>query len=413
MPSTNRLLTEKDVHEHIERTCFVPSEHARVGLEMEWLVFSSSDPRAPVQHVEVLRAIDAAELPAGGAISFEPGGQVEISTSVHENLDFAADAAAKDASFLQEFLSAQKIDAVAIGMDPLRRNERVIFKPRYDRMEESFDSFGPLGRRMMRDTASLQVNIDSSARFADQFRIAQRLGPVMAAAFANSPMVDGSPNGIASNRLAVWNHMDPSRTAPVGVGADPADAWSEYALSAQLMLVRAGEEEYLPVERDFTFRDWIEAGHDAGFPTIQDLDYHLTTLFPPVRPKAWLEIRMLDALPDPWWRAAATAWAVLLADTDAGEMAEQMSFGAWELWHEAASLGVTHPDLARAAKSCLSLAIEGAEKLGIGARNLAALAEFTDRYTMRNRMPSDGLLEGFEKTGSFFTNGHEMEEVWT
>ena len=62
----------------------------------------------------------------------------------------------------------------------------------------------------------------------------------------------------------------------------------------------------MPLERPLTFTRWILDGHALGYPTIDDLDYHLTTLFPPVRPRGWLEIRYLDALPAPWWRVAAT-----------------------------------------------------------------------------------------------------------
>jgi glutamate--cysteine ligase len=413
MPSIHRVLSEKDVHEHIERTCFVRSEQARVGIEMEWLVYSSSDPRIPGPYEQVLEILQGlSELPATGAISFEPGGQLELSSRALNGVDNACDEAATDRGFLQNLLRDYGIDVLSVGMDPLRRNERVVFTPRYDRMEECFDSFGQFGRRMMRDTAAIQVNVDCSSRVSDQFRVAQRLGPAMAAAFANSPIVDGAPNGTASNRLAVWNHMDPSRTLPVGVSSDPADAWSEYALGAQLMLIRIDEANYLPVTEPFSLRRWIERGHAAGFPTVEDLDYHLTTLFPPVRPKGWLEIRMLDALPDPWWRAAVTAWFVLLNDRDAGEMAEQMSFGTWDLWKEAASSGLSHPELARAAKSCMSLALEGAARLKVEARNLAALSEFAERYTIRGRMPADDLIDSFEKTGSF-GGGPEMEEAWT
>ena len=73
-----------------------------------------------------------------------------------------------------------------------------------------------------------------------------------------------------------------------------------------------GDDRYVPLgDTLLRARDWVEAGHPLGFPTADDLAYHLTTLFPPVRPKGWLELRMIDALPDPWWRvpvAVAAAW---------------------------------------------------------------------------------------------------------
>src|SRR5260370_602106 len=119
----------------------------------------------------------------------------------------------------------------------------------------------------------------------------------------------GPPTGGRSTRLAVGLAVAPGRTAPVhGAGRCP-DEWTRYALDARVMLVRASDREHVPVTDGLDFQSWIADGHPLGWPTRDDLDYHLTTLFPPVRPRGWLELRMIDALPDPWWRVAVVVSA--------------------------------------------------------------------------------------------------------
>ena len=158
---------------------------------------------------------------------------------------------------------------------------------------------------MMRNTASVQVNLDLGApepRSTSRWRRAHDLGPVLAAAFANSPFdVRGR-----TDRLAV----DPprglaarsTRAAPLGVRA-PAPTRGRrgptYALDAPVMMIRVERRRHVPVARRRSrSRAWIDDGHELGWPTIDDFEYHLTTLFPPVRPRGWLELRMIDALPD-------------------------------------------------------------------------------------------------------------------
>ena len=128
--------------------------------------------------------------------------------------------------------------------------------------------------------------------------------------------------------------MDPSRTGsgpPTGrrrrvACRSPAEEWLAYALAARVMMIRVSPDRFEAVdgplgEELLTFAAWMERGHELGWPTLEDFEYHLTTLFPPVRPKGWLELRMLDSLPDPWWRVAAGVATALLEDADAGAAA--------------------------------------------------------------------------------------------
>jgi glutamate--cysteine ligase len=144
-----------------------------------------------------------------------------------------------------------------------------------------------------------------------------------------------------------------------------------------------------------SFTRWILDGHELGHPTIDDLDYHLTTLFPPVRPRGWLEFRYLDALPDPWWRVAATVVAALLLDDSAKAAAFRATEGTEDLWLAAARWGLEHPALASAALESVEAALEAAERVGADDDSVAALVSYIDRYVARGRCPADDrLLQG-------------------
>jgi glutamate--cysteine ligase len=196
--------------------------------------------------------------------------------------------------------------------------------------------------------------------------------------------------------------MDPSRTAPVhrpgpaGRRRSPDEEWLAYALAARVMMIRASDDRFVPVGGPFgtelfTFAAWLERGHELGWPTLEDFDYHLTTLFPPVRPRGWLELRMLDSLPDPWWRVAAAVATALLEDADAGAAALEAvtRAGVAEHWRSAARHGLADPALRAAAQVAFPAALSGLDRLGADRRTVAAAAAFHDRFVARGRCPAD------------------------
>jgi glutamate--cysteine ligase len=181
---------------------------------------------------------------------------------------------------------------------------------------------------MMCGTASVQVCLDAGddsdgpSGYRWRWRLLHALGPVLVAAFANSPLRDGKPTGWASSRQQVWARMDPGRTRPPRLDGDPRAAWVAYALDAELMCVRDVHSADWSAPRGLTLRDWVRAdGWRLRRPTVDDLDYHLSTLFPPVRPRGHFELRMIDAQPgDGWVVPLAVCWA-LLSDAEAGDAA--------------------------------------------------------------------------------------------
>jgi len=378
-----------------------PSSERLAGIEFEWLTVCLEDPEVPAALEHVRSVAGSLTLPHSSRITYEPGGQVELSTVASRGLG-AIEALADDAAVLGRALADAGIGLVAIGLEPRIRRARVLQSPRYDAMESYFDASGAAGRTMMRSTAAMQVNLDLGPpdEIDTRWRRTHALGPVLAAAFANSPFADGRPTGWHSTRLAVWHDIDPTRTLPAVNGVDCRQAWARYALDAEVMLVRRSPTEHVALPPGFTFADWIEHGHALGWPTRDDLEYHLSTLFPPVRPRGWFELRMVDALPSPWWRVAGAVTATLVNEPDAAARAAAATVETSGLWEAAARDGLSHPALAHAARECFAGAAHALSRSDASAATVDAVAEFADRFVARSRTPADDLLDAWHRDGT-------------
>ncbi|MCL2730728.1 MAG: ergothioneine biosynthesis glutamate--cysteine ligase EgtA [Actinomycetia bacterium] len=429
-------LDENEAEAHVRGVCFKTGPPERTGVELEWLVQDRSDPSALISVDRLDAALAPVEapgaLPRGSRITREPGGQVELSSPPAPALGACVEAMAADLAVLREAADQAGLVLVGQGLDPFRKPPRVLDHPRYRAMEGYFDREGPWGRTMMRRTASLQVNLDcgddSPGVTGHRYRwaLAHRLGPVLVAAFANSPLGTRGPTGWLSTRQATWGRMDPGRTRHPRHHPDPGTAWAGYALDARLLCVQPGD-----ADRDgaggragagdgdgdwsappgLTFRDWLRgAAPDLRRPTRADLDYHLSTLFPPVRPRGWLELRMIDAQDGDDWIvptvlaatlmddpvAAATAWAAtepLCADL--GDPVDPLPRD--EVWRRAARIGPADPDLAKAARTCFAAAESALARSAAPAALRQALASFAERYPERGRCPADDQLDALSR----------------
>jgi glutamate--cysteine ligase len=368
------------------------------------------------QH-EVVRAVVEAvgPLASGTRVTFEPGGQLELSTPPADDLDAACDLLERDLALVAAPLAECGIVLLGSGIDPSPSVRRVVEAPRYDAMEAYFagdTAWATAGRTMMCATAGLQVNLDLDARHPSsdtRWGLVHLLGPTLAASFANSPLVAGGPSGWKSYRLATWWRLDPSRTRSAG-GAGPwPGKWGAYVMDAQVMLIRDADGRCVPVRQPLTFGEWVDHGHPLGFPTLDDLDYHLTTLFPPVRPRGWLELRMVDSLPRPWWRVPVAVATALVYDDEAGEAAAQAAWETADLWVAASRSGLAHPDLAAAAVECFRIALEALKAMGAGRATTDAVGEYLERYVARGRCPADDVLDHWHRTGNRFLPG---EQSW-
>lgn len=362
------------------RECFQGAASDQLGVELEFLVFDAEDPARQVPIAEIATALPS--LAGGSKVTFEPGGQLELSAPP-DVLPAAVAKLAADVAAVRAALAEAGLRLGARGLDPLRPPRRQLREPRYDAMAAFLGR--PHGLTMMCSTASIQVNLD----FGDDPRVrwerAHVLGPVLVAAFANSPA-----EGWASGRQAVWDRLDPSRTSPVARGDDPVRDWARYLLDARLMLVRA-DGGFLPVLDGTRFRDFARA---AGRPPAEaDLAYHATTLFPPVRPRGWLEVRYLDAQgPDAWPVCAAVVHALVTDDRAAGAALEAARPVAGR-WADAARHGLADPALRASAAACFRAAVRALPRLGAEPWLVARVRDYASRHIESGRSPAADQME--------------------
>lgn len=363
----------------VAEQCFASTGCRHVGIEYELLVYETDNPEVYVDPTRVQAVVPDA-LPGGSRLTFEPGGQMELSGPACAGVGSAITGMAADVGVVRATAAAAGLDTVGMGIDSVRPPRRLVRSPRYDAMERFFDHDGSEGRTMMCSTASLQINVDLGDEGAARWHLVHAIGPVLAAAFANSPAA-----GLRSARLANWWAIDPTRTAPAATGD-----WADYVLDAAVMLVR-DDAAYVPQLARFSFRRWIEEGHDGHRPDEDDLAYHLTTLFPPVRPRRWLELRMLDSLPDPWWRVAVAVTVALVDDPAAATAAALATTATSGMWAEAGRHGLAHRGLQRAARDCFAAALDAFPRIGVDRVTADAAHAYVERYVARGRCPADDV----------------------
>jgi glutamate--cysteine ligase len=357
----------QSVARHIGDDCLRDGPVGQVGLEIEAHCFDLADPMRRPGWDELTEVIDSVpELPGGSVITVEPGGAVELSGPPFDGAVAAIEAMSADRAVLREAFARRGLGLVLLGADPLRPAERVNPGSRYHAMERFFEASdtGAAGAAMMTSTASVQVNVDAGPRngWADRVRLAHALGPTMIAISANSPLLAGEFSGWRSTRQRVWSQLDSARCGPIlgADGDDPADDWARYALKAPVMLVHTPDA--VPVTEWVPFADWADGTTllDGRRPTAADVDYHLTTLFPPVRPRGFLEIRYLDSVPDDVWPAIVFTLVTLLDDPAAADIAAEATEPVATAWDRAARIGLGDQRLQESATRCVRAAAERA-----------------------------------------------------
>ncbi|GAA1507855.1 ergothioneine biosynthesis glutamate--cysteine ligase EgtA [Sphaerisporangium rubeum] len=372
--------------EDFARQCFQGTPGDRIGVELEFLVFDRSDPARQVAVEEIERALPP--MPGGSTVTFEPGGQVELSGPPGD-LPGAVCRMAADVTGMSEALDRAGLTVAGFGLDPLRRPVRQLHQERYEAMARLLGlPYGPL---MMCLTASIQVNVDLGRRPAVRWRHANMFGPVLNAAFANSPLLRGRPCGWMSGRQAVWLHLDPTRTRPLPSDADPVATWAAYLAGARLMPGRERRRRPAPPRR--TFGDWMRGPRlPRTAPTAADLAYHATTVFPPVRPRGWLEIRYLDALHPRWWPVCVAVTSALLLDDAAADTAAAYAEPLAGHWWQAAHAGLADRRLRGAAEGCFHAAIGALPSLGASPALVAEVEEYAARHVTPGLGPAAELL---------------------
>lgn len=383
------------------------TEPGLVGVEVELIpARPGTYPPKPVGKTELEEALACdPTLVSDASITFEPGGQVELgpspSTTVVDLLENIEHLVGR----LRRCVARSGIAMVSTGTNMWHSNEILGLqtdRPRYRTMQAHFDQVGPYGRKMMRQTASLQVCLDFGGDEVAGARwlLANLAGPALTAAFANSAVFEGAATGLRSTRSAIWQEVDPSRTGFDGdqIGSDRVEAYTSFALAAEAMPLPREDGETLPLR--VPFGDWWAL--DGMRPDEDDLAHHLTTLFPPVRLHGYMEVRYIDALPEHWIPIPVLILTALLYDQKACEDAlaglSHCPDTLREEWRAAAALGMADAALRFQALLMFELALNALPRFPPGyfpADAAHRIAEYRDRYIASARCPADDQLQRF------------------
>lgn len=348
-------------------------------------------------------------------ITFEPGGQVEISTKPYPCLAEAYARLESVQQMVDQAYAQAGMQIIQLGYQPWHSPEQIglqMSKPRYRAMDQYFRTIGPYGPQMMRQTCTIQVNLDfgdHETTLAKRYLAANLLAPVTTAIFAYSGIKDGKLNdNYRSYRGRIWQGIDPSRTgfpqiaALKRIGKDLnkqacVDAYLESVLNAHVVFIEA--LNYQVPEKPLTMREWIAQPYKGASPTLADLKTHLSLHFPEVRARGFLELRSVDCQSRVWQRVPGVFYTSLLYDHILLDRVlekllpytEQLP----ELWQRCA-YGLQDPVLAQMAKEVMTLVMDGSEKLPACFRGDACVKQvqvFFEQFTSRNRCPADDILD--------------------
>ena len=239
----------------------------------------------------------------GGSVSLEPGGQLELSGAPLLNLHQTCAETGRHLRHMRAVSSALGVGMLGIGFQPKWRRDDISWMPkgRYRIMRNHMPKVGTMGLDMMLRSCTVQVNLDyaDEADMRRKFRTSLALQPIATALFANSPFKDGKPSGWLSGRAHVWTDTDNARCGVPSCVFDPHfgyEQWIDYILDVPMYFLHRGED-YVDVAGK-SFRDYL-AGTLAGFegepPQMADFEDHITTAFPEVRLKQYLEMRGADS----------------------------------------------------------------------------------------------------------------------
>ena len=333
-----------------------PKDRWRIGTEHEKFVYKTDDHRAPSYDEpggirDLLMALTEfgwspvieggnviAMSGSDGSISLEPAGQFELSGAPLDNLHQTC---AETGRHLEQVLKVGEklgIGFLGLGMwpDKTRAELPIMPKGRYAIMLRHMPRVGSMGLDMMLRTCTIQVNLDyqSEADMVKKFRVGLALQPLATALFANSPFTEGKPNGLLSYRSHIWSDTDPARTGMLPFVFEDGfgyERYADYALDVPMYFVYR-DGAYIDAA-GLSFRDFLKGELSVlpgELPTIDDWNDHLSTAFPEVRLKSFLEMRGADG--GPWNRICALPafWVGLLYDQGALDAAWDLVKG-WDM----------------------------------------------------------------------------------
>lgn len=355
------------------------------------------------------------DITGGGAISLEPGGQFELSGAPVETIHQTHSELMAHLAQVREVAAPLGIGFLGLGLTPSWSREQIPVMPkgRYRIMTAYMPRVGQYGLDMMYRTCTVQTNLDfsSEADMVKKLRVSVALQPVATALFANSPFTEGKPNGFLSFRSQIWTDTDNQRAGMIpwvfedGMGFE---RWVDYALDVPMYFVKRGDD-YIDVSGS-SFRDFFDGKNSkmpGERPTLSDWANHLSTIFPEVRLKRYLEMRGADGVPSDRLPSLSAFWVGLLYDDVSLD-------AAWEIvkdWtdEERQSLRDQVPRLGfksvirgrylfEIARECMTLAHGGLRRRGrvdVSGRDETRYLAPLDQTIDLGKSPAEVMLEKF------------------
>jgi glutamate--cysteine ligase len=411
-----------------------PPADWRIGTEHEKLVYHRDSKRAPsydepggIREILLeLRQFGWEPVEEGGnviamsgpdgTVSLEPAGQLELSGAPLENLHQTCAETGRHLDQVKAIGESCGVGFLGLGMWPDKRRDELSIMPkgRYAIMMRHMPRVGSLGLDMMLRTCTIQVNLDycSEANMARKFRVGLALQPLATALFANSPFTEGKPNGFLSYRSHIWSDTDPHRTGMLPFVFDDGfgyERYVDYMLDVPMYFVfRDGK--YIDAAGQ-SFRDFLAGKLPAlpgELPTASDWTDHLSTAFPEVRLKSFLEMRGADG--GPWNRICAlpALWVGLLYDDAALDAAWDLVKG-WSMDEREALRGAVPRlaldaplpgggkllDLARDVLEIARQGLNARARLNSSGDNEAGFLEPLQEIVASGKVPAQRLLDKF------------------
>lgn len=353
----------------------------------------------------------------GASVSLEPGGQFELSGAPLEHIHQTCNEVGQHLEEVRQIADPLGIGFIGLGASPIWSMDETPIMPkgRYKIMRAYMEKVGRLGRQMMFRTCTVQSNLDygSEADMVKKFRTSLALQPLGTALFANSPFLEGRTNGFLSYRSQIWTDTDPDRTGMLPFVFEDGfgfERYVDYALDVPMYFVRRGGT-YMDAS-GLSFRDFM-AGKlpilPGELPAIDDFEDHLSTIFPEVRLKQFLEMRGSDS--GPWSRLCAFSafWTGILYDEGAldaaWDLVKDWTDGEREALRQSVrTIGLNAPvpggrTLQDFGKDILSVAKSGLRaraKLSVSGDDETGFLQELDRTLSSGLTPAEELLHKYE-----------------
>jgi glutamate--cysteine ligase len=354
-------------------------------------------------------------LERGDNLSFEPGGQLEISSIPYPCLSDALERVTAVQKKLDAALGAHGVELLQSGINPWQTVDELdlqMQKPRYQAMDTYFQRIGTFGRRMMRQTCTVQVNLDfggDEITLAKRYVLANLLAPFATAIFAYSPYVNNALSGMKSARAEAWRNIDPSRTGIPPLDkiikkfdkASCVETYLDFVLDAPVVFV--ARDGYSVPAQDFTFRRWLNESINGVSPTMEDFETHLSLHFPEVRPRGFLELRSVDCQARVWQSVPALFYISLLYVPSVLDKALErllpLAGDIQALLLNSGREGLSNKIIRNESVWLMQLVEDGLACLTDcfrGESSEQSFRAFMDHFTRQGRCPADDLIDQIE-----------------